>query len=957
MASTTSETNIISASKADIYSKLLAIAEKELPSDISVDDFLKSSLFGYVTESLAMIARDSAIHSSMMYKEAFLSTATMPRSVYNWAKMFGIGVAFATPAYADITVVIKSDVLDSFLGTGAPSMSSSKFSEYGSDVTSIIGSSDYGKAIVLSRSDPFMAGTTAFSLERSVVIYRGSNGDYSAKYVSTEAASTSYGDYSNPYLRIAKTSDGSIGFVIRAYQYETQESTRQITSSSFVSTRVHDFSYTGQLAGMRLTCAKGSDLSEIALDYSNLDSSSDSSPKAYYNIEGDGTVRVRFSESYVPTSGSILSFYAYSTLGANGVVSYSDQLTMSPSDETFKKLAVTAYMTDGKSFGGSDAPTISEIKRKIIDEISTRETIVTESDLNSYFLKLTSLLKTVDSGAITFAKKRDDILRRVFSASIEMRSGIDRKGNQASSGYISSAIPTNTIDVVYNSTVTPGGFPIPTGTEVVESTAYATEYDKGYKFSDSSADDFYITPFYIYVTMTPYKRVKYIYDMTNATSSLSFSSAKAMGPGMISPNSVTVKRGFSASNMQFSKSDHFEFTFSFSGNYDLSGISNPVISLKLYSSQNSYILLSLLANSNSFDSYSITSVASTTSSGVYDSTVTAKIKINSNNEFTINGDDGYGDYINLADGSKLTEDVKPEILISGTVNSSEINIGCKADDFMGLFRNLDDVISSDIEVHTQEADVVSAYAKKANMLLETWALCSDAGLQTSITPESGKYYSVTITDDGNSKITVKYDGSSYSIATVPSTIEYISISDVPVVHSSYFDTDYFQNTTSTTQNASFDYFIKQLYVYINMLRESLSKLETNTFFDLKFANTHGTSKSYSCSTTNLRLGLKIWLNSQYYGSSDLKDEIRDCVRMLVDSANAESELKVSQILAMTTAAYSDQIHHIDFLGLNGTFTQYVKALTLTSSAKAKYAKEYFNLDQRHIEDDITFGSI
>ena len=87
-----------------------------------------------------------------------------------------------------------------------------------------------------------------------------------------------------------------------------------------------------------------------------------------------------------------------------------------------------------------------KLKNKIISEISTRDVIVTENDLNNYFLILTALLETINDGSIKFIKKRDDILRRVFGSYILMRDGLDGEGNTVPSGYVSKVIPTNTID-------------------------------------------------------------------------------------------------------------------------------------------------------------------------------------------------------------------------------------------------------------------------------------------------------------------------------------------------------------------------------------------------------------------------------------------------------------------------------------------------------------------------------
>ena len=78
--------NKITPSKNEIYNKLLTVASKYTELD---SDYLTSGLFGYITESMAMLMRDS-IHKNMLYNESFLNTAMMPKSVYNWAKMFSI---------------------------------------------------------------------------------------------------------------------------------------------------------------------------------------------------------------------------------------------------------------------------------------------------------------------------------------------------------------------------------------------------------------------------------------------------------------------------------------------------------------------------------------------------------------------------------------------------------------------------------------------------------------------------------------------------------------------------------------------------------------------------------------------------------------------------------------------------------------------------------------------------
>ena len=50
----------ISFSQYDIYQKLLEVAGRHIPTS-SISDFLRVGMFGYITESLAMWLRDSAL--------------------------------------------------------------------------------------------------------------------------------------------------------------------------------------------------------------------------------------------------------------------------------------------------------------------------------------------------------------------------------------------------------------------------------------------------------------------------------------------------------------------------------------------------------------------------------------------------------------------------------------------------------------------------------------------------------------------------------------------------------------------------------------------------------------------------------------------------------------------------------------------------------------------------------
>jgi hypothetical protein len=131
-----------------------------------------------------------------------------------------------------------------------------------------------------------------------------------------------------------------------------------------------------------------------------------------------------------------------------------------------------------------------------------------------------------------------------------------------------------------------------------------------------------------------------------------------------------------------------------------------------------------------------------------------------------------------------------------------------------------------------------------------------------------------------------------------------------------------------------------------MLKENLGKLETNTFFDLKFYNTYGNAQYYNTLTTNLKLELDIHLKENtYYEGLELT--IKDFVRLLVDGANTIKSLKISDFIRNLTNEFYNQIDYVDFKGLNNTFAQYIGQTTTIKSNL--FPPEYLNIPEENLQ--------
>ncbi len=943
------------ASKYDIYSKLLFIASKYF--DVTTEDFLKTGLFGYITESMAMIARDSSFHKSMLYNEGFLNTAVMPKSVYNWAKMFGVNVPAATPAYADIQVTIP---VDSLVFQTASSITDA--SRYGTEVTTSLADK---QMMILDRGNQFVAGEFRFTLERSVLIYKDSESSevITVKYCQTEEATTSLQEISNFFIKTYITNDNYISFVVRAYQYDIVRDERQIASGSFLDTKLHEFDFAGQFVGARLTYSKNGIESPIELRFSNISSPSDSDTDfAYYSLVDEDKLRVVFSSAagdFVPASNSALIMDIYTTRGSAGNITYTGDVIYRFSEESLKNIPVLANFFNDTSIGGVDAPSLSRLKSTIINEISTRDVIVTETDLNNYFAILTSLLETINDGKVTFVKKRDDILRRVFSAYILMRDGLDINGAPAPSNYTSKVIPTNTLtaDFAVSSSISR-----PFGTVIRRKIGASGEYE--YVPSDAldGNDDYYVVPFFMRVNLDPFRKVKYIYNLTDDSTSLSYKDITgASADYYIIQSAISVKRTLEGSNT----SPYYVLTASFVTDFDMADSvtsGNSEFRLSFYSESNR---LTAIGGTNlSFTEGTnmvITSVPSEDDPSRYATTLQFYVDVNNDGtEFDFSAEESnnnYGTFVRVFHGEgevSLPEDVFVQIDFVDVLD--EINLSFISDKSLLMFRNLDELMFSDITLNKIDprwnalsskltvADSEPSSPEVGDMWVDSndsykLYICIEAGdfestadatlttYQTTVPTGAGTSGDYYLLREGASPFTwtlYQYDSNTY--------VSSVRIKDIPVVHQSFF-----------TSEANQTKFIRQLFVYIDALRDNLGKLETNTFFDLKFYNTYGDSQYYNTPRTDLNLELDVYV---FERTDELATAIRDYVRLLVDSSNSRSSLRVSTLIRDLTTNFSRYIDHVDFKGLNGTFTQFVSEISTVS--KNLYAPEYLNISDENL---------
>ena len=460
-------------------------------------------------------------------------------------------------------------------------------------------------------------------------------------------------------------------------------------------------------------------------------------------------------------------------------------------------------------------------------------------------------------------------MRRMFSAYVLLRDGLDDDGEIAPSNYVSRCVPTNTIDI---------DFPVASNMSKAFGTIarHKTDDLTGYVYSPTigGMTDYYIIPFYMYISLNPVKKIKYIYNLADNQSTCNFTAVSLSGNDSyyILPNTVHVKRDING----ISAADYYTVDFTFVTNFDMSryikNLNSDSMSSNLNIRKDNAVIgtVSLTKDNNT-----ITSVKQDSASGdIYTTTISITVKV-AQTEF--NFDSGSTQYIQLLtnEGSiiEIPEKVIFELDIEGLVcNNTKINLTAKGEREQSLFENLDSMLFSDIVINTS-GETGSEYIKE--------------------------------TSDGTTIAENK-------------VIKSITIKDVPVVHASYFN---------DSASVNKDKFINQLFTYINVLKENIDKLETNTFFDIKFYNTCGSAHIYDSLKTNIDLDMDIYLQDEYKDNESVKSSIKSYIRRLVDESNKTGGLRISSIIAMVNNNFNDQIDHIDFRGLNDSFNQYITKIS------------------------------
>lgn len=139
----------------------------------------------------------------------------------------------------------------------------------------------------------------------------------------------------------------------------------------------------------------------------------------------------------------------------------------------------------------------------------------------------------------------------------------------------------------------------------------------------------------------------------------------------------------------------------------------------------------------------------------------------------------------------------------------------------------------------------------------------------------------------------------------------VHIKRVPIISSRFFLNNKLNSEIS-----------RSIYLFMNHLRSSISRLENNTSLDLKFFNTSGVSKTFSTDTTDLSFKMQIKLNEPV--TVEIDRSIRKAIIEFVESTNNQQSFNfaISNLSTYLENTF-DQIVWHKVTSLNGSNVQTV----------------------------------
>ena len=431
MATTNTNTDASdSVLSTDIYeiSDFIDQVRQNNISDVS-DTASIVGIFGYMNEIFSQTLQNTLVVVSETSNETIPTRAKFSKNIIAHALNYGITKLMSQPAVMTLMIYLPLNYLEL------------NFTEQ--DATS--GTAKF----IFDKDVPINVGEFEFHLDYDVIINRIKNPNtgkyvYTAMYDLFQSGTTivkrqnPISDITNPYITtlVQQTINGIdyLAFSARLHQVSTIQIEKNILTDNDIENKTLTFTFEDQLAAFDVEAEENGKTIHMTPVYSGLLDNTITDYYCNYEYLDENTIRIIFNrDSYVPGLNANIKINVKRSEGASGNFVYNNNFrTSMKSDkyDNYNGMYILVYpLLDGTSAGGKDKKSISDLKKIIPREASSRGAIINTTDLQNFFNSIND-----NSCKLYFSKKRDNPLERLYYAHMLMKKN-------------TNVYPTNTISL------------------------------------------------------------------------------------------------------------------------------------------------------------------------------------------------------------------------------------------------------------------------------------------------------------------------------------------------------------------------------------------------------------------------------------------------------------------------------------------------------------------------------
>ena len=424
----TDNSNLLSTDIYDVSAFLDKVREDTIPDLDETSSMV--GIFGYMNEMFSQSLQNTLIATAETSNEAIPTRAKFTKNVINHAMNLSITDIYAKPATMTMMIYLPLNYVEQ----------------------NLVEQNEQGRyKFILDKECPFNVDSYEFHLDYDVIITRIRSDATGGKYVYTAIydlfeqgtanirQANPISDITNPYITtlIQTNLNGTeyLAFSARLHQVTNDKVVKNILTNNSIENKTITFTFSDQLAAFDIDVLENNTITHLTPVYAGLlDNMLADGEWCYYEFLDEHTIRVLFDKnSYVPGLNSQVTVNIKICEGSNGNFTYTNNFRTSLRSEKYNNYngmyAIVYPLMNGISNGGKDKKSVTDLRRIIPREASSRGAIINTTDLQNFFNSIDDY-----QSKLYFKKKRDNQFERMYYAYLVMRKD----------GYV---YPTNTLDL------------------------------------------------------------------------------------------------------------------------------------------------------------------------------------------------------------------------------------------------------------------------------------------------------------------------------------------------------------------------------------------------------------------------------------------------------------------------------------------------------------------------------